>query len=114
MAHNYLNELFSSFPSLVCEKEIVLVMLELLTVLRRSCLSEFLDEVIPIILRSFVLEIADVSTLGNSTRQLTPFQPLTFLLLFPTTTLSDNASCENFTPTFVLGSKLALPEVLKR
>ncbi|GAA5841119.1 hypothetical protein JCM5353_003658 [Sporobolomyces roseus] len=47
MAHNYLNELFSSFPSLVCEKEIVLVMLELLTVLRRSCLSEFLDEYTP-------------------------------------------------------------------
>ncbi|GAA5990191.1 hypothetical protein JCM5350_001078, partial [Sporobolomyces pararoseus] len=47
MALNYLNELFSSFPSLVCEKEIVTVMLELLTVLRRSCLSEFLDEYTP-------------------------------------------------------------------
>ncbi|GAA6062176.1 hypothetical protein JCM10212_005131 [Sporobolomyces blumeae] len=47
MAFNYLNELLSSFPSLVCEAEVVTVMLELLTVLRRSCLAEFLDEYTP-------------------------------------------------------------------
>ncbi|GAA6012158.1 hypothetical protein JCM11491_001767 [Sporobolomyces phaffii] len=47
MALDYLNELLSSFPSLVCGKEVVTTMLELLTVLRRSCLSEFLDEYTP-------------------------------------------------------------------
>ncbi|GAA5850869.1 hypothetical protein JCM3766R1_005907 [Sporobolomyces carnicolor] len=48
IAINFLNELFSSFPSLVVSHAgVVTTMLELLTVLRRSCLSEFLDEYTP-------------------------------------------------------------------
>ncbi|GAA5933147.1 1-phosphatidylinositol 4-kinase STT4 [Sporobolomyces koalae] len=46
-ALSYLNELFPSFPSLLFEKAVVTTMLELLTVLRRSCFSEFLDEYTP-------------------------------------------------------------------
>lgn len=41
----YLNELLSSFPSLSCDSEIVTVLLEILTVLRRACQTECLDEV---------------------------------------------------------------------
>jgi hypothetical protein len=43
----YLNELIASFPSLLCESTVVTVLLELLTVLRRACQAQFLDEVSP-------------------------------------------------------------------
>jgi phosphatidylinositol 4-kinase len=41
----YLNDLFASFPSLLCSLDVVTVLLELLTALRRACLAEFVDEV---------------------------------------------------------------------
>ncbi|GAA6029504.1 hypothetical protein JCM8097_003711 [Rhodosporidiobolus ruineniae] len=47
-ALRYLDNLLSSFPSLVCDLGVVTVMLELLTVLRRSCLAEFMDEYTPV------------------------------------------------------------------
>ncbi|GAA5996000.1 hypothetical protein JCM11641_004683, partial [Rhodosporidiobolus odoratus] len=46
-ALRYLDNILTSFPSLVCDLEVVTVMLELLTLLRRSCLSGFLDEYTP-------------------------------------------------------------------
>ncbi|GAA6000790.1 1-phosphatidylinositol 4-kinase STT4 [Rhodotorula paludigena] len=46
-ALKYLDNLLTSFPSLVCNLGVVTVMLELLTVLRRSCLDEFTDEYTP-------------------------------------------------------------------
>ncbi|KPV75834.1 uncharacterized protein RHOBADRAFT_116, partial [Rhodotorula graminis WP1] len=46
-ALRYLDNLLSSFPSLVCNLGVVTVMLELLTVLRRACLDEFVDEYTP-------------------------------------------------------------------
>lgn len=107
MAFNYLNELFSSFPSLVCEKEVVTVMLELLTVLRRSCLSEFLDEVSKIVSlfrSSITLPTPRLSKKKkNSTHLPTPFRLVTSLSLYQTITLSDNVSCEIFTTTFEFG-----------
>ncbi|GAA6004788.1 hypothetical protein JCM10207_001014 [Rhodosporidiobolus poonsookiae] len=47
-ALRYLDNLLSSFPSLVCNLGVVTVMLELLTVLRRACLAEFTDEYTPV------------------------------------------------------------------
>ncbi|GAA5911601.1 1-phosphatidylinositol 4-kinase STT4 [Sporobolomyces salmoneus] len=49
LAYNFLNELFGNFPSLVTVDggETARIMLELLTVVRKSCLSEFLDEYTP-------------------------------------------------------------------
>jgi phosphatidylinositol 4-kinase len=44
-ALRYLDNLLTSFPSLVCDLGVVTVMLELLTVLRHACLDEFTDEV---------------------------------------------------------------------
>ncbi|GAA5914470.1 hypothetical protein JCM8208_004460 [Rhodotorula glutinis] len=46
-ALRYLDNLLSSFPSLVCNLGVITVMLELLTVLRRACLDEFVDEYTP-------------------------------------------------------------------
>lgn len=46
-ALRYLDNLLTSFPSLVCDLGVVTVMLELLTVLRHSCLDELTDEVMP-------------------------------------------------------------------
>ncbi|BGP37895.1 Phosphatidylinositol 4-kinase stt4 [Rhodotorula kratochvilovae] len=46
-ALRYLDNLLASFPSLVCNLGVVTVMLELLTVLRRACLDEFVDEYTP-------------------------------------------------------------------
>ncbi|GAA5822607.1 hypothetical protein JCM11251_004314 [Rhodosporidiobolus azoricus] len=46
-ALRYLDNLLSSFPSLVCDLGVVTVMLELLTVLRRACVAEFTDEYTP-------------------------------------------------------------------
>lgn len=41
----YLNDLISSFPSLICESTVLSTLLELLTMLRRACQAELLDEV---------------------------------------------------------------------
>lgn len=57
----YLNDLIASFPSLLCEASVVNLLLELLTVLRRACQSEFTDEVCLIILDSLET-IADLPT----------------------------------------------------
>ncbi|GAA6057472.1 hypothetical protein JCM3770_000778 [Rhodotorula araucariae] len=46
-ALRYLDNLLASFPSLVCNLGVITVMLELLTVLRRACLDEFVDEYTP-------------------------------------------------------------------
>ncbi|KAG0655552.1 phosphatidylinositol-4- kinase [Rhodotorula mucilaginosa] len=46
-ALRYLDNLLTSFPSLVCDLGVVTVMLELLTVLRHACLDEFTDEYTP-------------------------------------------------------------------
>lgn len=45
VATRHLNDLFANFPSLLCAEEVVTVLLEMLTVLRRACLAEFVDEV---------------------------------------------------------------------
>lgn len=45
VALRYLNDLVSSFPSLLCHQVVITALLEMLTLLRRSCLSEFTDEV---------------------------------------------------------------------
>jgi len=45
VAIRYANDLFANFPSLLCAEEVVTVLLEMLTLLRRACLAEFLDEV---------------------------------------------------------------------
>ncbi|KAM0792098.1 hypothetical protein ACM66B_004802 [Microbotryomycetes sp. NB124-2] len=47
VATRYLNDLFSSFPSLLCNDQVVTTLLELLTLLRRACLSEYTDEYTP-------------------------------------------------------------------
>ncbi|GAA5868294.1 hypothetical protein JCM3774_000996 [Rhodotorula dairenensis] len=46
-ALRYLDNLLTSFPSLVCDLGVVTVMLELLTVLRHACLDELTDEYTP-------------------------------------------------------------------
>jgi hypothetical protein len=45
MASKYLNRLITSFPSLMCDPPLVFAILEVLTMLRRSCENEFTDEV---------------------------------------------------------------------
>lgn len=45
VATRFANELFANFPSLLCAEEVVTVLLEMLTVLRRACLAELVDEV---------------------------------------------------------------------
>ncbi|ORY78396.1 hypothetical protein BCR35DRAFT_304996 [Leucosporidium creatinivorum] len=47
VATRYANDLFANFPSLLCAEEVVTVLLEMLTVLRRACLAEFVDEYTP-------------------------------------------------------------------
>ena len=44
-ALKYLNRLISSFPSLMCDEPLVFAILEALTILRRACEGEYLDEV---------------------------------------------------------------------
>lgn len=44
-ALRWLDNVLSSFPSLVCDLEVVTVMLELMTTVRKACLAEFTDEV---------------------------------------------------------------------
>ncbi|GAA5861639.1 hypothetical protein JCM8547_000691 [Rhodosporidiobolus lusitaniae] len=63
-ALRYLDNLLSSFPSLVCDLGVVSVMLEMLTVVRRACASEYLDEYTPTYsfpspLASFTLTLTD-------------------------------------------------------
>jgi phosphatidylinositol 4-kinase len=41
----FFNDLIASFPSLLCDGTVVNVLLELVTVLRRACQSEVIDEV---------------------------------------------------------------------
>ncbi|BGP13672.1 hypothetical protein JCM10213_002240 [Rhodosporidiobolus nylandii] len=69
-AGRYLDNLLSSFPSLVCDLGVVTVMLELLTVLRRACLAEFTDEYTPVYefhsaRGSFTLTLSDDYPLRN-------------------------------------------------
>lgn len=45
VASKYLNRLITSFPSLTCDPPLVFAILETLTLLRRACENEFLDEV---------------------------------------------------------------------
>ncbi|KAK4703422.1 phosphatidylinositol 4-kinase A, partial [Phenoliferia sp. Uapishka_3] len=43
-----LNDLMSSFPSLICEATVITSVLELLTVVRKACQAEFTDEYTPV------------------------------------------------------------------
>ncbi|KAG6336316.1 hypothetical protein ID866_2765 [Astraeus odoratus] len=45
LASKYLNRLIKSFPSLMCDSTLVYAILECLTLLRRACDNEFVDEV---------------------------------------------------------------------
>lgn len=47
VASKYLNRLITSFPSLMCDPPLVFAILEVLTLLRRACENEFIDEVCP-------------------------------------------------------------------
>ncbi|KAJ3555853.1 hypothetical protein NM688_g2347 [Phlebia brevispora] len=44
IACKYLNRLINSFPSLMCDPPLIFAILETLTLLRRACENEFLDE----------------------------------------------------------------------
>lgn len=44
-AAKHLNRLITSFPSLMCDPPLVFAILEVLTMLRKACEGEFLDEV---------------------------------------------------------------------
>ncbi|KAG6376278.1 hypothetical protein JVT61DRAFT_2256 [Boletus reticuloceps] len=48
VASRYLNRLITSFPSLMCDSTLVYAILECLTLLRRACENEYLDEYNPI------------------------------------------------------------------
>src|SRR3984885_5484905 len=43
-ASTYLDRLITSFPSLMCDPPLVYAILEVLTLLRRACENEFMDE----------------------------------------------------------------------
>lgn len=45
IASKYLNRLITSFPSLMCDPTLVFAILEVLTLLQRSCENEHIDEV---------------------------------------------------------------------
>ncbi|KAJ7217187.1 hypothetical protein GGX14DRAFT_440647 [Mycena pura] len=47
IAFKYLNRLITSFPSLMCDPPLVFAILEVLTLLRRACENEFVDEYNP-------------------------------------------------------------------
>ncbi|KAJ7940268.1 hypothetical protein B0H13DRAFT_2299305 [Mycena leptocephala] len=47
IASKYLNRLITSFPSLMCDPPLVFAILEVLTLLRRACENEFIDEYNP-------------------------------------------------------------------
>ncbi|KAK7467455.1 Phosphatidylinositol 4-kinase stt4 [Stygiomarasmius scandens] len=48
IASKFLNRLITSFPSLMCDPPLVFAILEVLTLLRRSCQNEFTDEFNPV------------------------------------------------------------------
>lgn len=48
IAAKYLNRLITSFPSLMCDPPLVFAILEVLTLLRRACDNEFIDEDNPV------------------------------------------------------------------
>lgn len=48
IASKYLNRLITSFPSLTCDPLLVFAILEVLTLLQRSCENEFVDECNPV------------------------------------------------------------------
>jgi phosphatidylinositol 4-kinase len=60
MASKYLNRLITSFPSLMCDPPLVFAILEVLTLLRRACENEFMDEVLfsPIISTLFLTDMS--------------------------------------------------------
>lgn len=45
IAVKYLNAILTSFAALMCDRKIVFTLLEVLTLLRRSCEDELVDEV---------------------------------------------------------------------
>lgn len=45
IASKFINRLITSFPSLTCDPPLVMATLETLTLLRRACENEYLDEV---------------------------------------------------------------------
>ncbi|KAF9564367.1 hypothetical protein CPC08DRAFT_705318 [Agrocybe pediades] len=47
IAFKYLNRLITSFPSLMCDPTLVFAILEVLTLLQRSCENEYIDEYNP-------------------------------------------------------------------
>jgi phosphatidylinositol 4-kinase len=47
VASKYLHRLITFFPSLMCDPPLVFSILEVLTLLRRSCEGEYVDEVNP-------------------------------------------------------------------
>ncbi|KAJ7632956.1 hypothetical protein FB45DRAFT_913996 [Roridomyces roridus] len=47
VASKFLNRLITSFPSLMCDPPLVFAILEVLTLLRRACENEFIDEYNP-------------------------------------------------------------------
>jgi phosphatidylinositol 4-kinase len=56
VASKFLDRLITSFPSLMCDPPLVFSILEVLTLLRRSCEGEFLDEVYLISMRTILTE----------------------------------------------------------
>ncbi len=49
LASKYLDRLISSFPSLMCDAPLVYSILDCLTLLRKACEGEFVDEVTKIL-----------------------------------------------------------------
>ena len=47
VASKYLHRLITSFPSLMCDAPLIFAILEVLTLLERSCEGEYSDEVSP-------------------------------------------------------------------
>ena len=45
VATKYVDDLFHNFPSLLCAEKVITTLLELLTVVRRACQAEYVDEV---------------------------------------------------------------------
>jgi phosphatidylinositol 4-kinase len=56
VASKYLDRLITSFPSLMCDPPLVYSILEVLTLLRRSCEGEFVDEVCLVFMRVIITE----------------------------------------------------------
>ncbi len=56
VASKYLDRLITSFPSLMCDPPLVFSILEVLTLLRRSCEGEYVDEVCLVFMRTILTE----------------------------------------------------------